>query len=99
MGAPHVRLYDNDVVQVFRDGEWQDAEVEDFRTLRIEFEPQFLLAVTERTDREDGVDPETGGECADHRCVHPDGCEGYTCSECGWTCPGDPWFETWGVAF
>jgi hypothetical protein len=103
---PHVRLHDGDVVEVYWQGGWEQAVVEDLRTLTIEFEPQFLLAVTERTDREDGVDhegtdPETGGPCGNHGCSDgPDFCDGYICFSCRWVCPNSPEDPpTYGVPF
>ncbi len=45
MAPPRVRLYE-DCVLVWHQGEWQLAEVEDMRTLKVEFDPDFEWEVT-----------------------------------------------------
>lgn len=89
---PHVRLYDGDVVEVYWQGGWEQAVVEDFRTVSMEFEPQFLLAVTEGTGMAGSDETITvdATPCGAHSCLAGPDCDGYRCDDCGWECPNGP---------
>jgi len=51
---PQVRIYEGDYVEVWYNGEWCEADVEDLRTLRVELDPHFELNVTITYDDEEG---------------------------------------------
>jgi len=51
---PQVRIYEGGYVEVWSDGAWCEADVEDLRTLRVEMDPHFELNVTITYDDEEG---------------------------------------------